>query len=161
MGALAAHSGKPLIFSYAGHDVLPGYHAEVKSGRFDALDCGANPESWEETFIQLWDIPPEAPGRSFMTVGRFLAIMRKVTDHVRFDPAAKLTFEVSDGVVAMQLFRASDIDTSGDAVRVALTQRPASCKPRDRWLESPSVSASPAQGAACCGSQADKASCCA
>ena len=162
LGAIAAHSGKPLIFSYDGHEVLPGYHVtEVKSGRFDALDCGANPESWEETFIQLWDIPPEEPGRTFMTVGRFLAIMRKVSAHVPFDPAAKLTFEVSDGVAAMQLFRASEIDASGDAVRVALTQRPASCKPRDRWLESPSVSATPTQAAACCGSQSDKAPCCA
>src|SRR5215475_6493353 len=99
--ALAQHAGKPLIFSYAGHDVLPGYHVtEVKTAAFQALDCGANYESWHETFIQLWDVPPE-DGRGHMAAGKFLAIIRKVADAVPFDPAAKVTFEVSDGRQAM------------------------------------------------------------
>lgn len=151
LDALAAHADKPLIFHYDGHDVLPGYHVtEVKSGRFEALDCGANPESWQETFIQLWDVPPEA-GRSFMPVGKFLAIMRKVSAQLPFDPAAKLTFEVSDGETAMQLLRAAAIDVTGDAVRVSLSHRPASCKPRDRWLEST------VRATACGGSQSERA----
>jgi hypothetical protein len=155
--ALAAHADKPLVFAYGGHDVLPGYHVtEVKSGRFEALDCGANSESWRETFIQLWDIPPE-PGKGFMPVGKFLAIMRKAGEHVPFDPQAKLTFEVSDGVGAMQILRASSIDVAGDTVRVALTPRAASCKPRDRWLEQgePKTVAE----TACCGTK--PAACCA
>jgi hypothetical protein len=134
LDALARHAGKPLIFSYDGRDVLPGYHVtEVKTGAFSALDCGANRESWHETFIQLWDVPPE-DGRDHMPAGKFLAIIRKVAEAVPFDPGAKLTFEVSDGTRAMQLFRASAIASGGDVVRVALTERPASCKPRDRWL---------------------------
>lgn len=44
----------PLIFSYDGRSVKPGYHVtEVKAGQFAALDCGANPESWSEIFVQL------------------------------------------------------------------------------------------------------------
>src|SRR5438046_479118 len=75
---LSDHRAKALIFSYEGRDVLPGYHVtEVKSGAFQALDCGANFESWHETFIQLWDVPPE-DGRSFMPVAKFLAIIGKV-----------------------------------------------------------------------------------
>jgi hypothetical protein len=75
---------------------------------------------------------------------------------VPFDPHARLTFEVSDGMSAMQLLRASSIDVGHDAVRVALTNRPASCKPRDRWLEQET-----ARQQACCGPRASNQACCA
>ena len=135
LDALADHGNKALVFVYDGREVLPGYHVtEVKSGRFDALDCGANPESWRETFIQLWDVPVEA-GRTFMPVWKFLAIMKKVADEVPFDREAKLTFEVSDPSSAMRLFGVSAIEIADQTIRVSLKRRPASCKPRDRWLE--------------------------
>jgi hypothetical protein len=126
---------------------------EVKAGQFAALDCGTNPESWQETFIQLWDVAA-APGRTFMRVGKFLAIMGKVVSQVPFDPAAKLTFEVSVPGSAMQLFKAEAIAADATTVRVSLTPRPASCKPRDRWLEQPAKAAAcctSAQAAPCCG----------
>ena len=86
LDALGAHRQRALIFSYEGRDVLPGYHVtEVKTGAFQALDCGANFESWHETFIQLWDIPQE-DDRRFMPVSKFLAIIGKVAAHVPFDP---------------------------------------------------------------------------
>jgi hypothetical protein len=149
LAALAPHGQRHLVFSYEGRDVLPGYHVtEVKDGRFEALDCGANPEAWRETFIQLWDVPGE-PGRAtHMPVAKFIAIMRKVGEVVAFDETAKLTFEVSDGKGAIQLYCADDIAVSDDTVRVSLSRRPASCKPRDRWLEqdNPKPSRQP-----CCG----------
>ncbi|MFP3802914.1 DUF6428 family protein, partial [Paraburkholderia sp. SIMBA_027] len=81
---------------YGGQAVKPGYHVtEVKAGQFSALDCGANPEAWSEMFIQLWDIDEEE--RNHMPAGKFSAIIRKVSDHVRLEATAKLTFEVSDG----------------------------------------------------------------
>jgi hypothetical protein len=135
LAELDRHRGKTLLFNYEGRDVLPGYHVtEVKTGEFQALDCGANYETWHETFIQLWDIPAE-DDRGIMPVAKFLAIIGKVAKAVPFDPAAKLTFEVSDGKRAMQLYRASAVEIEAGTVRVTLTQRPASCKPRDRWLE--------------------------
>src|SRR5262249_6143363 len=134
LAMLVPDAGRPLIFRYEGRDVLPGYHVtEVKAGAFAALDCGANHESWHEVFIQLWDVPPE-DDYGHMTVGKFLAIVRKVADAVPFDPAAKLTFEVSDGRRAMQLYCAAAVARHADVVRVELAARPASCKPRDRWL---------------------------
>jgi hypothetical protein len=149
--ALEDNAGKALIFSYEGRDVLPGYHVtEVKDGRFAALDCGANPESWRETFIQLWDVPAE-DGRGFMPAGRFLAIMDKVGDHVPFDPDARLTFEVSDGSEAIRLFRAETIEAAGAVVRIALGRRPASCKPRDRWLEQQRANDRLTSPEPCCG----------
>jgi len=155
LDTLADHREKALVFSYDGHDVKPSYHVtEVKSGSFNALDCGANPESWNETFIQLWDIVEESRGH--MPVGKFLAIMNKVTQAVPFSLDAKLTFEVSDGVKPMQLYKADDIQIDGDIVRVPLSARPSSCKPRDRWLDeqqttSTSSCCAPNSKQPCCG----------
>ena len=61
MGALrklvAGHASKALVFQYEGRSIRSGYHiTEVKSGSFVALDCGANPESWHELFVQLLDV---------------------------------------------------------------------------------------------------------
>jgi hypothetical protein len=140
MHALAPHADKPLVFTCDGRDIAPGYHVtEVKAGTFASLDCGANPESWRETVIQLWDIAGE-PGSTHMPAGKFLAILRKVSAKVPLDGQARLTFEVSDGASAMQLYAAGAVVPEGDVVRIALSHRPAVCKPRDRfWLEQPAA----------------------
>ncbi len=155
LAELTNHAAKRLIFSYDGRDVLPGYHVtEVKDGHFSGLDCGANPESWRETFIQLWDVPSE-DGRTHMHAAKFSAIMNKVQEHVPFDTDARLTFEVSDGAAAIQLFRADSIVFDDAQIRVTLSRRPASCKPRDRWLEQQ-------QAQSCCGpAPSVSAKCCA
>jgi hypothetical protein len=143
-----------LVFRYEGADVQAGYHVtEVKSGRFQALDCGAQYESWHETFIQLWDIPQEDE-RRYMPVSKFLAIINKVASVVPIEPQAKVTFEVSNGIKAMALYRASSITIEDDIVRVELSQRPASCKPRDRWL------LQAADQGACCQTKKTEKPCC-
>jgi hypothetical protein len=149
LAELARYGSHRLIFSYEGRDILPGYHVtEVKDGRFAALDCGSNPEAWRETFIQLWDVQGETDRPSHIPVAKFIAIIRKVGELVTFDETAKLTFEVSDGKGAIQLYCADEIAVEDDAVRVSLSRRPASCKPRDHWLEqdNPKPSRQP-----CCG----------
>ncbi|WP_104663881.1 DUF6428 family protein [Ensifer adhaerens] len=150
LGRAAETPDLPLVFLYDGKRVKPGYHVtEVKAGQFSALDCGANPEVWSEIFVQLWDV--EEGERTHMTAGKFSAIVRKVSEHVRLDGSAKLTFEVSDGVRPMQLFCANAPVAEDGALHVALTPRPASCKPRDRWLAEHKSNKS-----RCCGSAAAK-----
>lgn len=139
-----------LLFWYDGNPVRPGYHVtEVKAGQFSALDCGANPEAWSEIFIQLWDIDGDA--RQHMAAGKFAAIIRKVSDHVRLEPSAKLTFEVSDGARPMALYCAALPLLIDGSFRVDLAARPSSCKPRDRWLaeQKPATCCTPS-AAACC-----------
>jgi hypothetical protein len=140
------HPDLPLVFHVDGRAVKAGYHVtEVKAGRFAALDCGANPEAWTEIFVQLWDVDEGA--RTHMAAGKLAAIIRKVADHVGLAPGAKLTFEFSDGVAPMQLYRAGLPAVRAGQLQVALSPRAASCKPRDRWL-----AAQPTAGAgACCG----------
>lgn len=151
LDVLAVHKEKALVFHYDGHDVRPSYHVtEVKTGAFNALDCGANPESWQETFIQLWDIVED--NRGHMPVGKFLAIMDKVAQSVPFPADAKLTFEVSDGVKPMQLYKADALSVEPDTIRVPLSPRPSSCKPRDRWLDEQQASCcAPKAAQPCCG----------
>ena len=44
--ALRNVEDRPLVFTYDGQEVRPGYHVtEVKAGQFRALDCGGNPEA--------------------------------------------------------------------------------------------------------------------
>lgn len=155
LDSLAAAPEAPLVFLYEGKPVKTGYHVtEVKAGAFSALDCGANPEAWSEMFVQLWDI--EEDGRSHMPAGKFSAIIRKVSDHVRLDPAAKLTFEVSDGNRPMALYCASSPRLTGDHLEVELAARPSSCKPRDRWLTEKTVA-----GSVCCAPATTSVKCCA
>jgi hypothetical protein len=153
LDALRLNADRPLVFVYGGREVLPGYHlTEVKSGQFEALDCGARPETWRETFIQLWDMPEK--GRTHMLAGKFLAIIRKVDDALKLDSDAKLTFEVSDGASPMQLYKASRIVAGERQVMVELVHRPSSCKPRDRWL------VEHRNASACCGTAPIKEPCC-
>ena len=140
------------MFHYDGRTVKPGYHVtEVKAGQFAALDCGANPESWSEIFVQLWDVGEGE--RTHMPAGKFAKIIGKVSEHVGLDSGAKLTFEVSDGVAPMQLHRASAPTIENEQVHVALSPRPSSCKPRDRWLGEQKHTASCCSKSAepCCG----------
>lgn len=153
LGQIASSPDMPLVFSYNGAAIRPGYHVtEVKAGQFSALDCGANPEAWSEIFVQLWDV--DEGDRIHMSASKFVAIVRKVSEHVRLDGSAKLTFEVSDGVIPMQLFCASMPSVANGAFHVSLEPRAASCKPRDRWLAEQSKSAAsccaPAQSNSCC-----------
>lgn len=143
ISALGTARDLPLVFHYDGHAVRSGYHVtEVKAGQFSALDCGANPEAWTEIFVQLWDVD-DAPEQ--MTAGKFAAIIGKVADHLSLDRSARLTFEVSDGVQPMQLHRAAAPVMDREEIVVELSPRPASCKPRDRWL------AEQQAASACCG----------
>ena len=150
--ALRNVEDRPLVFTYDGQEVRPGYHVtEVKAGQFRALDCGGNPEAWTEIFVQLWDVNED---RAHMPAGLFTRIIGKVIDHVSLDPQAKLTLEVSDAVRPMQLHRAAYPSLADDRVIVALSPRPASCKPRDRWLDdqkAASACCAPVAKQSCCG----------
>ncbi len=142
--ALGQHPSSLLTFRHEGRPLRKGYHVtEVKAGSFAGLDCGANPEAWTEIFVQLWDVD-DAPEQ--MTARKFAAIIGKVADHLSLDRSARLTFEVSDGIQPMQLHRAAAPAIGGDEIVVELSPRPASCKPRDRWLAEQQATSS------CCGS---------
>ena len=154
LAALAPHDDKPLVIEYAGRTVRAGYHVtEVKAGSFVTLDCGGNPDAWQETILHVEDLPA-GEGEQHMKVGKFRAILAQVDKKVRLDAGARLTFEVSAPDAAMQVFDVAEVAIDETSAIIRLGARPAICKPRHRAQLAPSAAccapASAESGGACC-----------
>jgi hypothetical protein len=151
LDSLAPHDGKALIFEYGGRRVQPGYHVtEVKAGSFVTLDCGGNPDAWQETILQVEDIPAR-PGESYLPVGKFRAILAQVDRKVRLSSDARLTIEVSRPDEAMQVYDVAGIGFTDEAAIIRLGERPAICKPRHRAeREATAACCSPGTASTCC-----------
>ena len=156
LAALEPHADKPLVIDYGdGRQVQAGYHVtEVKAGSFVTLDCGNNPDAWQETILQVEDIPADE-GASFLQVGKFRSILAAVDRKIRLNADARLTFEVSRPDEAMRVYDVAAVDVEDDRAVVRLGERPAICKPRHR--------AAQAEASACCSpsTAASGNSCCA
>jgi hypothetical protein len=149
MTLLAPHDGKALVFEFGGRRIQPGYHVtEVKAGSFLTLDCGGNPDAWQETILQIEDIPAK-DGETFLRVGKFRGILGQVGSKLRLAADARVTIEVSRPHEAMQVYDVGGIDFTETEAVVQLGERPAICKPRHR--------AELLANAACC---APRSACC-
>lgn len=155
LAALESHADKSLVFAYeTGAEVRPGYHVtEVKAGSFVTLDCGGNPDAWQETILQIEDIP-ERDGGTYMRVGKFRSILAQVDRKVRLNGEARITIEVSRPDEPMKVYDVAAVDVEGDRAIVQLGERSAICKPRHRALQE-------AAAAACCSQASVSSSCCA
>jgi len=143
LAALESHDDKALVIDYGdGREVQAGYHVtEVKAGSFVTLDCGNNPDAWQETILQVEDIPADE-GKTFMRVGKFRSILAAVDRKVRLNADARLTFEVSRPDEAMRVYDVAAVDIEAERAVVRLGERSAICKPRHRAKQS--------QANACC-----------
>ncbi|WP_375452179.1 DUF6428 family protein [uncultured Devosia sp.] len=152
LAALESHEAKLLVIDYADRRIQPGYHVtEVKAGSFVTLDCGGNPDAWQETVLQVEDIAA-SEGRTFMTVAKFCGILVLVDRKVRLNGDARLTFEVSRPGEPMQVFDVADVAIENETAVLRLAARPAICKPRHRAEQE-------AAAPACCAPHG-KTSCC-
>jgi hypothetical protein len=143
---------KPLVIEYDDRTVQPGYHVtEVKAGSFVTLDCGSSPDAWQETILQVEDIPA-TENRPMMTAGKFRKILAQVDRKVRLNHDARLTIEIGQPGEAMRVFDVARVDVLDDRVHLALGIRAAICKPRHRAQQPASdTCCSPAaKGAGCC-----------
>jgi hypothetical protein len=158
--ALTGHEAVPLVLTYAGRTIQPGYHVtEIKSAQLSALDCGGNPDSWTEAILQVEDIP--GPDSRLMTVGKFLSILGRVERALALAPSSRVTIEISRPAEAMQVFDIGGIDASPERLTLALALRPAICKPRHRALDAARSSNDRAPATSCCQPSAGAAACCA
>ncbi|MCR0985847.1 DUF6428 family protein [Roseomonas populi] len=133
LDALRPHEARRLVISYDGQRIQPGYHVtEVKAGSFVTLDCGGNPDAWQETILQVEDLPASAEKPEHMDVGKFLAILEKVAARVSLQPGSRLTFEVGPPGRPMQIFDVEAIRIEAAGATIELGPRPAICKPRHR-----------------------------
>jgi uncharacterized protein DUF6428 len=150
---LAPHADKALVFDYGDRRVQPGYHVtEVKAGSFVTLDCGGNPDAWQETVLQIEDIPAK-DGQGFLSVGKFRAILAQVDRKIRLAGDARVTIEIGRPDEAMQIYDVAGMGTTGDEMVLRLGQRPAICKPRHRAEQE-------AAAASCCSPAATASGCC-
>jgi hypothetical protein len=148
--ALRPHRGRRLVIRYDGQLIRPGYHVtEVKAGSFVTLDCGGNPDAWQETILQVEDLPASAEKPDHMEVGKFLAILEKVAARISLRQESRLTFEVGPPGRPMQVFDVAAIRIEASRTVVELSPRPAICKPRHRAeQESAKACCKPSSG--CC-----------
>jgi hypothetical protein len=148
---LEGHDEATLSIIYGNREVQPGYHVtEVKAGSFQTLDCGGNPDAWQETILQVEDIPNE--GRPQMTAGKFASILGQVDRKVRLNHEARLTIEIGRPGEPMSVFDIANLSIEDGRAVLTLGVRAAICKPRHR--------AAQAENASCCASAAKAPSCC-
>jgi len=132
LARLAGSDDFPLAIEYGDRVVQSGYHVtEVKAGSFVTLDCGGNPDAWQETVLQVEDIPAK-DHRPAMTVGKFRSILAQVDKKVRLDHDARLTIEIGRPGEAMQVFDIANLSVEGNRAVLSLGVRAAICKPRHR-----------------------------
>ncbi|MDG5490852.1 DUF6428 family protein [Psychroserpens sp. SPM9] len=95
---LEQHQEKSLLFEYAPNAFVgANYHiTEVKHLKIDAVDCGAQTDSWNETIIQLWESPLEISKTTYMSVLKALGILKKVGQMKAYDLNAEVKFEYSN-----------------------------------------------------------------
>jgi hypothetical protein len=155
VAALEPHDLKPLLLEYSGRLVRPGYHVtEVKAASFSTLDCGANPDHWQETILQIEDSGPDGDGHGeYMAVGKLRGILRQVAAKIPVDAGARVTIEIGPSGEPMRIFDISTIVPSGDRLLIKLAGRSAICKPRHR-------SGRQAGAASCCAPDAKRHACC-
>lgn len=150
LAALAGHGDKALVIDYADRRIRPGYHVtEVKAGSFVTLDCGGQPDAWQETVLQVEDSPARE-GQTFMSVDKFRGILDQVERKVRLQADARLTFEVSQPGEAMQVFDVAGIAIEAKAAVLNLAARPAICKPRHREALAAASCCTPQAAGQCC-----------
>lgn len=150
LAGLAGHGEKTLAIVYGDREVQSGYHlTEVKAGSFTTLDCGGNPDAWQETVLQVEDIPSE--GKPQMTAAKFVSILSQVDRKVQLDHGARLTIEIGRTGEPMRVFDVADLSIEDSRAVLTLGIRPAICKPRHRAAQA---------GARSCCSPAAKSSCC-
>ena len=93
-------------------------------------------------------IPAVVQDENITPAGGTVGYLTKTATFTPVGASARLTFEVSDGERPIQLYRAGEPAVMGDEMHVVLAPRPASCKPRDRWLAEQTRQ----EVANCCGS---------
>jgi len=152
LSRLDGHDDLPLSIAYGGRQAQPGYHVtEVKAGSFTTLDCGGNPDAWQETVLQVEDTA-STDERQMMTAGRFRAILAQVDTKLRLNHDARLTIEIGRPGEAMRVFDVADLSIEDGSATLTLGARAAICKPRHRAAQN--------KTARCCSPSSTASGCC-
>ena len=142
---LEANADFPLIFSFDGHTIHPGYHVtEVQHAKVNALDCGSGKDQWEEIIIQLMDGSALFKGEH-MSCGKFLGIAGKAIESLSFDNNTLTFIEFAPNNTGLRKLTIDSVEASDEQVVVSLTSPTAMCKPYQRAMakQSPKAASTP------------------
>jgi hypothetical protein len=130
---LESHKEKALLFEYAeGVFVGANYHiTEVKHITVDAVDCGAQTDTWKETIIQLWESPNEIGKTEYMTVLKALGILNKVGSIKPYVLNAEVKFEYSNSMFHTAQLFVNDFEIRGTNLIVKLAVEKTDCKAKE------------------------------
>lgn len=155
---LQQHSDKALLFEYAPNMLVgANYHiTEVKHITVDAVDCGANADSWKETIVQLYESPQELGKTEYMTVYKALAILEKVGRMKPYQMDAELKIEYSNTHFHTAQLFIQEAVIEERQLRLKLAVAKTDCKAKDTCgipvteTAIPASSTNCAPGSGCC-----------
>lgn len=122
-----------LLFEYAPNQlVAANYHiTEVKHTKIDAVDCGANADSWNETVIQLWESPSEIGKTEFMTAYKALSILKKVGTMKAYDMHSVVRFEYGNSLFHTAQLHVAGAQVIDNNLLLRLSVQATDCKAKD------------------------------
>lgn len=133
LNLLQEHQDKSLLFEFEpGRYVATNYHiTEIKNVMVDSVDCGARPDFWRETVIQLWESPEEKENHDHMKAYKALGILKKVDRIKTMDRNAVVRFEYgNDNFHTAQLF-VNDVTFTNSRLIIKLATEKTDCKAKD------------------------------
>ena len=109
--------------------IKPTFHiTEVKNVSIESVDCGANPDSYKQTIVQLMVNPAEAMRKPW-TAKKALNIFDKVETLKPIDQDAEIFFEYGDQEIRTSNFSVEDVLFADGHIRLELYAKPTVCKP--------------------------------
>lgn len=130
---LTTHQDKSLLFQYAPNQLVgANYHiTEVKHLTIDAVDCGAQTDSWNETIIQLWESPSELGKTEYMSVYKALGILTKVGKMKPYDMTSEVKFEYSNALFHTAQLFVDAYEVNGTNLVLTLAIQKTDCKAKE------------------------------
>ncbi|PIB37917.1 DUF6428 family protein [Maribacter sp. 4G9] len=133
LSLLQENPNKNLLFEYkSGELVAANYHiTEVKNVTIDSIDCGANPDFWKETVIQLWESPKEKGKRKYMSAYKALSILKKVDKIKPMERDVEVKFEYSNASFHTAQLFVNDYQVTHDDLIFKLGVEQTDCKAKE------------------------------
>ncbi len=127
---LKANSNKALLFEYKEEQYAgANYHlTEIKKVKFDTVDCGGNPNEWDETHIQIWENPKEIGKNKYMTTDKILSIFQKVDSIKLLDYDTELKVEYGNKNFHTAVMKIKNIVEKDNQLIVQLFEEQTLCK---------------------------------
>ncbi|MFP2996891.1 DUF6428 family protein [Spongiivirga sp. MCCC 1A20706] len=153
LSLLKQHTDKALLFEYSsGMYVGANYHiTEVKNITVDAVDCGANTDSWKETVVQLWESPTEIGKTAYLTVYKALSILTKVDKMKSMEKDAEVKFEYGNALFHTAHLFVNDYEIKEKQLIINLAVTKTDCKAKDTCgVDVAETAEACAPGSGCC-----------